>query len=53
MPVILGLDIKSIILLGLSVFTVMLSFSSGRTNIVYGVVLLVNLFAFIFLMIYP
>jgi len=53
MPLILGLDIKSIILLGLSVFTVMLSFSSGRTNIVYGVVLLVNLFAFVFLMIYP
>jgi Ca2+:H+ antiporter len=51
--IILGLDIKSIILLGLSVFTVMLSLSSGRTNIVYGVVLLVNLFAFIFLMIYP
>lgn len=53
MPIILGLDIKSIILLGLSVFTVMLSFSSGKTNIIYGVVLLVNLFAFIFLMIYP
>ena len=52
-PVILGLDIKSIILLGLSVFTVMLSLSSGKSNIVYGVVLLVNLFAFIFLMIYP
>ncbi len=53
MPVILGLDIKSIVLLGLSVFTVMLSLSSGKSNIVYGVVLLVNLFAFIFLMIYP
>ena len=53
MPIILGLDIKAIILLGLSVFTVMLSFSSGKTNIVYGVVLLVNLFAFVFLMIYP
>lgn len=53
MRIILGLDIKSIILLGLSVFTVMLSLSSGKTNIVYGVVLLVNLFAFIFLMIYP
>ncbi|WP_192822351.1 calcium:proton antiporter [Rufibacter sp. LB8] len=50
---ILGLDIKSIILLGLSVFTVMLSLSGGRTNAVYGVVLLVNLFAFIFLMVYP
>ena len=52
-PIILGLDIKSIILLGLSVFTVMLSLSGGKANIVYGVVLLVNLFAFIFLMIYP
>lgn len=53
MKIILGLDIKSIILLGLSVFTVMLSLSSGRTNMVYGVVLLVNLFAFIFLIIFP
>ncbi len=53
MPVILGLDIKAIILLGLSVFTVMLSLASGKSNIVYGVVLLVNLFAFVFLMIYP
>jgi Ca2+:H+ antiporter len=52
-PIILGLDIKSIVLLGLSVFTVMLSLSSGKSNIVYGVVLLVNLFAFVFLMIYP
>lgn len=50
---ILGLDIKSIMLLGLSVFTVMLSLSSGRTNIIYGVVLLVNLVAFITLVIYP
>jgi Ca2+:H+ antiporter len=53
MPVILGLDIKSIVLLGLSVLTVMLSLSSGKSNIVYGVVLLVNLVAFVFLMIYP
>lgn len=53
MPVILGLDIKSIILLGLSVFIVMLSLSSGKSNIVYGVVLLVNLLAFIFLIIHP
>jgi Ca2+:H+ antiporter len=53
MPIILGLDIKSIVLLALSVFTVMLSLSKGKSNIVYGVVLLVNLFAFIFLMIYP
>ncbi|MEI6947179.1 ionic transporter y4hA [Paraflavisolibacter sp. H34] len=53
MDIILGLDIKSILLLGLSVFTVMLSLASGRTNIVYGVVLLVNLLAFIFLIIHP
>ncbi|GGK76384.1 calcium:proton antiporter [Rufibacter glacialis] len=53
MNLILGLDIKSIILLGLSVFTVMLSLASGRTNIIYGVVLLVNLAAFIFLIIHP
>jgi len=49
----LGLDIKSIILLGLSVFTVILSLISGRSNIVYGVVLLVNLMAFVFLIIHP
>ena len=53
MPIILGLDIKSIVLLGLSVFTVMLALGGGKSNVVYGVVLLVNLFAFIFLMIYP
>ena len=53
MEIILGLDIKSIILLGLSVFTVMISLSSGRSNIIYGVVLLVNLIAFIFMIIHP
>lgn len=51
--IVLGLDIKSIVLLGLSVFTVMLSLGSGRTNSVYGVVLLTNLLAFIFLIIFP
>jgi Ca2+:H+ antiporter len=50
---ILGLDILSIILLTISVFTVMLSLSGGRSNSVYGVVLLVNLFAYIFLTIIP
>lgn len=53
MPIILGLDIKSIVLLGLSVFTVMLALSNGKSNLIFGVVLLINLFAFIFLMIYP
>ena len=53
MKLALGLDIKSIFLLALSVFIVMLSLASGRTNMVYGVVLIVNLFAFIFLVIFP
>ncbi len=53
MKIILGLDLKSIILLGLSVVIVLLSLVSGRSNIIYGVVLLVNLLAFIFLIIYP
>lgn len=52
-PIIMGLDIKSIVLLGLSVLTVMLALSKGKSNIVYGVVLLVNLVAFLFMMIYP
>ena len=51
--IVLGLDTKSMILLGLSVFTVMLSLSKGKTNILYGVVLLVNLVAYIFTVIFP
>lgn len=52
-PLVLGLDKKGIILLTLSVFTVMLSLSRGKTNILYGVVLLVNLAAYIFTVIFP
>ncbi|MBX2931195.1 MAG: ionic transporter y4hA [Chitinophagaceae bacterium] len=52
-PVVLGLDILSIILLVISIFTVMLSLIGGRSNSVYGVVLLVNLIAYIFLTINP
>lgn len=52
-PFVLGLDIKSIILLALSVFIVMLSLSRGKTNILYGTVLLVNLAAYIFTVIFP
>ena len=52
-PVILGLDILPIILLVISIFTVMLSLIGGRSNSIYGVVLLVNLVAFIFLTINP
>ena len=52
-PLALGLDRKSIILLSLSVFTAMLSLSRGKTNVLYGVVLLVNLIAYIFYVIVP
>lgn len=52
-PLVLGLDILSIILLVISIFTVMLSLIGGRSNAVYGVVLLVNLIAYIFLTINP
>lgn len=50
---VLGLDYLSIVLLMLSVITVMLSLNSGRSNVVYGTVLLVNLIAFIYLIVYP
>lgn len=53
LPLVLGLDVKSMILLGLSVFITMLSLSKGKTNILYGVVLLVNLAAYIFTIIFP
>jgi Ca2+:H+ antiporter len=52
-PLILGLDILPIILLVISIFTVMLSLIGGRSNSVYGVVLLVNLLAYVFLTINP
>lgn len=52
-PLVLGLDKKDIILLSLSVFIVMLSLSRGKTNVLYGTVLLVNLAAYIFTVIVP
>ncbi len=52
-PLVLGLDGKSMVLLGLSIFIVMLSLNQGRTNMHYGVVLLVNLAAYIFTVISP
>ena len=52
-PLVLGLEKKDIILLTLSVFIVMLSLSRGKTNILYGTVLLVNLAAYIFTVIVP
>ncbi len=47
LPLVLGIDEKSIILLGLSVFTVMLSLNKGRTNSLYAVVLLINMMMYI------
>ncbi|MDO4435199.1 MAG: hypothetical protein Q4B71_02135 [Cardiobacteriaceae bacterium] len=52
-PMILGLDWKSMILLCLSLFITMLSLSQGRTNMLYGIVLLVNLSAYVFTVIVP
>ncbi len=52
-PLVLGLDVLSIILLVISIYTVMISLIGGRSNAVYGVVLLVNLVAYVFLTINP
>ena len=50
---VLGLDWKSMILLALSTFVVMVSLNHGRSNMLYGVVLLVNLAAYVFTVIVP
>lgn len=50
---VLGLDLKSMVLLALSTFIVMLSLNQGKTNILYGIVLLVNLAAYVFTVIVP
>lgn len=51
--VILGINTKSMVLMMLSFFTVMMSLSKGKTNILYGAVLLINLLAYIFTIIFP
>lgn len=53
LELVLGLDAKSMLLLALSFLTVMLSLSKGKTNMLYGVVLLVNLAGYIFTIIFP
>ncbi|QCX53058.1 calcium:proton antiporter [Elizabethkingia sp. JS20170427COW] len=50
---VLGIDIKSMVLLALSFFIVMLALNMGKTNLHYGVVLLVSLAAYIFTVIVP
>lgn len=51
--IMLGIDAKSTLLLLLSIFTVMLSLVTGKTNILYGIVLLVIFITFIFTTIIP
>lgn len=50
---VLGLDWKSMVLLALSTFVVMISLNHGRSNMLYGVVLLVNLAAYVFMVVVP
>src|SRR5688572_12654791 len=52
-PVTLGIDTKSQLLLILSLFTIMLSFGTGRTNLLQGVVLLVIFAVYLFTTIIP
>lgn len=49
----LGIDAKSTLMLMLSLFIVSLSFSSGRTNILQGIVLLVIFASYLFTTIVP
>lgn len=49
----LGVDTKSIVLLVLSLFTIMVSLASGRTNILQGIVLLVIFAVYLFSTIVP
>lgn len=53
MPITLGIDTKSTVLLILSLFTIMLSFGTGRTTILQGVVLLVIFSVYLFMTIVP
>ena len=53
LTVTLGIDTKSIVLLLLSLFTILISFSTGRTNILQGVVLLVIFAVYLFTTIVP
>lgn len=51
--VVLGLESKSMLLLGLTIFTVMLSLSKGRTNILYGVILIILFLTYVFTIVFP
>jgi Ca2+:H+ antiporter len=49
----IGIDTKSIVLLVLSLFTIMLSLATGKTNVLHGAVLLVIFAVYIFTTIVP
>ncbi|QHT70469.1 ionic transporter y4hA [Rhodocytophaga rosea] len=49
----LGIDTKSIVLLLLSLFTIVISFGTGRTNVLQGVVLIVIFAVYLFTTIVP
>lgn len=53
LPVTLGIDTKSTMLLLLSLFTIMLSFGTGRTTVLQGVVLLVIFAVYLFTTVVP
>ncbi|WP_316841780.1 ionic transporter y4hA [Pedobacter gandavensis] len=53
MTITLGIDMKSTVLLLLSLFTIMLSLATGKTNILQGVVLLVIFAVYLFTIIAP
>ncbi len=53
MPVTIGIDTKSTVLLILSLFTIMLSFGTGRTTILQGVVLLMIFAVYLFTTVVP
>lgn len=53
MTITLGIDMKSTVLLLLSLFTIMLSLATGKTNILQGVVLLVIFAVYLFTIVAP
>lgn len=53
LPVTLGIDSKSMVLLLLALFTIILSFGTGRTTLLQGVVLLIVFAVYLFTTIVP
>lgn len=53
MSITLGIDMKSTVLLLLSMFTIMLSLATGKTNILQGIVLVVIFVVYLFTIIAP